>query len=159
MTIKTTIFTHWPRASLARFTFCWWRCSRSLMTSQWPDNCDAITWMVPSNSLDINFSRRYSRPTKKWAIVGHAICRHVASLCRNELISMASSSESTLSNTFSWILFFQLRSHRGMFRMVKLSHCGLMTLYGDNIWIIIGSGNGLLPDGTKPLPQPILIYH
>ena len=22
----------------------------------------------------------------------------------------------------------------------------------------IGSGNGLLPDGTKPLPEPILMY-
>ena len=24
------------------------------------------------------------------------------------------------------------------------------------IWVNIGSGNGLLPDGTKPLPEPIL---
>ena len=23
----------------------------------------------------------------------------------------------------------------------------------------IGSGNGLLPDGTKPLPEPMLTYH
>ena len=23
------------------------------------------------------------------------------------------------------------------------------------IWVNIGSGNGLLPDGTKPLPEPI----
>ena len=23
----------------------------------------------------------------------------------------------------------------------------------------IGSGNGLLPDGTKPLPGPLLAYH
>ena len=27
-----------------------------------------------------------------------------------------------------------------------------------DIWINIGSGNGFLPDGTKPLPEPILIY-
>ena len=26
-------------------------------------------------------------------------------------------------------------------------------------WVNIGSGNGLLPDGTKPLPQPMLTYH
>ena len=26
------------------------------------------------------------------------------------------------------------------------------------IWINIGSGNGLLPDGTKPLPEPMLSY-
>ena len=24
------------------------------------------------------------------------------------------------------------------------------------IWVNIGSGNGLLPDGTKPLPDPML---
>ena len=26
------------------------------------------------------------------------------------------------------------------------------------IWINIGSGNGLLPDGTKPLPEAMLNY-
>ena len=26
-------------------------------------------------------------------------------------------------------------------------------------WANIGSGNGLLPDGTKPLPEPKLTYH
>ena len=27
------------------------------------------------------------------------------------------------------------------------------------IWVNIGLGNGLLPDGTKPLPEPMLIYY
>ena len=27
------------------------------------------------------------------------------------------------------------------------------------IWVNIGSGNGLLPHGTKPLPEPMLTYH
>ena len=27
------------------------------------------------------------------------------------------------------------------------------------IWVNIGSGNGLLPDGTKPLPEPLLTDH
>ena len=27
------------------------------------------------------------------------------------------------------------------------------------IWVNISSGNGLLPDGTKPLPDPMLTYH
>ena len=26
-------------------------------------------------------------------------------------------------------------------------------------WVNIGSGNGLLPDSNKPLPEPMLIYH
>ena len=49
------IFTHHPRVSLTRFSFCWWRQNRLLMMSQWPDNCDAITWIVISNLLDVDF--------------------------------------------------------------------------------------------------------
>ena len=32
--------------------------------------------------------------------------------------------------------------------------------YGDffKIWVNIVSSNGFLPDGTKPLPEPMLIY-
>ena len=41
----------------------------------------------------------------------------------------------------------------------SLTHCGLLTPYVDKIWVNIGSGNGLLPDGTKPLPEPMLTYH
>ena len=43
------------RVTLPRFTFCWWRHNRLLMTAQWTDNCDAITWIMISNSLDIDF--------------------------------------------------------------------------------------------------------
>ena len=27
------------------------------------------------------------------------------------------------------------------------------------IWVNIGTGNAFLPDGTKPLPAPVLTYH
>ena len=37
------------RVSLARFTICWWRHSRLLVTSQWPENWDAITRIVIFN--------------------------------------------------------------------------------------------------------------
>ena len=40
-----------------------------------------------------------------------------------------------------------------------LTHWGLVMPYGAKIWVNIGSGNGLLPDGTKPLPEPMLTYH
>ena len=33
-----------------------------------------------------------------------------------------------------------------------------MSVPGE-IWVNIGSGNGLLPDGTKPLPEPMLTDH
>ena len=57
MKIKTTIFIHRPCVSLTRFSFCWW-CHNLLlllMTSQWPDNCDAITWKMISKSWDSDF--------------------------------------------------------------------------------------------------------
>ena len=54
---KTTIFTHRPRVSLARFTFCLWRHNRLPMMSQWPGNCDASTRNVAS--LDIDFIQGY----------------------------------------------------------------------------------------------------
>ena len=73
ITIKTTIFTHRPRVSLARLSFCWWRHNRLPMTSQWPDNCDAITWIVISNSLDIDFIHGdiHDRSCKK---IAHVLC-------------------------------------------------------------------------------------
>ena len=43
-----------------------------------------------------------------------------------------------------------------------LTHCGLVTQSSDiTSWILvnIGLGNGLLPDGTKPLTEPVLINH
>ena len=55
MTIKMTIFTHRPRVSLVRFSFCWWRHNGLLMTSQWPDNCDSVMYIVKSNSLYVDF--------------------------------------------------------------------------------------------------------
>ena len=39
--------------------------------------------------------------------------------------------------------------------VVNLTHSGLVTPYGDNI----SSDNGLMPDGTKPLPEPMLTDH
>ena len=35
--------------------FCWWHHNRVTMTSEWTDNCDANTWQVISNSLNIDF--------------------------------------------------------------------------------------------------------
>ena len=42
---------------------------------------------------------------------------------------------------------------------LMLTHCGLMMPYGNKYMDQHDSGNGLLPDGTKPLPQPMLTYH
>ena len=68
MKLKTTIFTHRPRVSLARFSFCWWRHNQLLMTSQWPDNCHVITWIMISNSLDVDFIHGdiHGRSCKNW---------------------------------------------------------------------------------------------
>ena len=62
-----TSFTHRPCVLLARFSFCWWRHTRLMMTSQWPDNCGAITRITIFNSLDIDFIRCdiYGRSCKR----------------------------------------------------------------------------------------------
>ena len=39
-----------------------------------------------------------------------------------------------------------------------LTHCGLVMSYGE-IWVTIDSGNGLLPGGTKPLPEPMPTFN
>ena len=41
----------------------------------------------------------------------------------------------------------------------NLTHCGLIRHIATEIWVNIGSGNGLLPDGTKPLPERMLSNH
>ena len=68
---KTTSCTHRSCVSLARFSFCWWSHNRLLMRSQWPDDCDAIAWIMISNSLDIDY------------IHGdiHGQCKNVKHLC------------------------------------------------------------------------------
>ena len=40
-----------------------------------------------------------------------------------------------------------------------LTHWGRVTPFGGIDLGQIGSGNGLLPDGTKPLPETMLTYH
>ena len=47
----------------------------------------------------------------------------------------------------------------GLCQFNGLTHCGPLTPYGTQIPVNIGSGNGLLPDGTKPLPEPTLTYY
>ena len=42
--------------------------------------------------------------------------------------------------------------------ILLVTHCGLVMPYGE-IWVDMGLGNGLLPDGTKSLPAPMLTHH
>ena len=87
---EKTMFTHRPRVSLAQFSFCWWRHHRLLMTSQWPDNCDAVTWIMISTSLDIDFINGdiHDRSCKKrqvsWSFFALVTCGLV--FLRNYLI-------------------------------------------------------------------------
>ena len=40
-----------------------------------------------------------------------------------------------------------------------LNRCGLVMPYGDKHKVHNAPGNGLVSDGTKPLPEPMLTYH
>ena len=44
-------------------------------------------------------------------------------------------------------------------KALLFTHCGLVTQYGSIDLGHIGSSSGVLPDGTKPLPKPILTRH
>ena len=58
-----------------------------------------------------------------------------------------------------WWIFNETTSKCILFvKKMPLFHCGLVKPY-TQIWDSIGSGNGLLPVGTKPLPEPVLAYH
>ena len=48
-------------------------------------------------------------------------------------------------------VFSKRISHKGF------THCGLVMSCDNSV--NIGSSNGLLPGGTKPLPEPVLSYH
>ena len=59
------------------------------------------------------------------------------------------------------IYYFEICLHMKMtccWSLRSSTHCSLVTPYGDIIWINTGSSNGLVPDGTKPLPEPMLTY-
>ena len=60
--------------SRSLYRLCWWRHNRLAMTSQWPEHCDANTWQVISNSLDIVFIHGdiYGRSCKKCMYNGHS---------------------------------------------------------------------------------------
>ena len=51
--------------------------------------------------------------------------------------------------------------HRIEYDILRLTKTELLILKSldQEIWVNIGSGNGLLLDGTKLLPEPILTYH
>ena len=60
----------------------------------------------------------------------------------------------------SWIggticqLAFLVDLLNGSFQLLWLMHWLCDAIWWQ-IWVIIGSGNGLVPDGTKPLPEPM----
>ena len=39
------------------------------------------------------------------------------------------------------------------------TNCDMVNPYGNIGLAVVGSGNGLLPDGIKPLPEPMLTSH
>ena len=62
-----------------------------------------------------------------------------------------------VDHSIAWVIWTFYNSI-SWFRDV-LTHCGLVMPYVDMCLVNIGLGNGLLPDGTKPLPEPMLTYH
>ena len=43
--------------------------------------------------------------------------------------------------------------------ITPITHWPCDAIWQQEFWVNIGSGNGLFPDGTKPLPKPMLTDH
>ena len=62
-------------------------------------------------------------------------------------IGQSQNKEITETEVLSWqLLYHQWR--------LKLTN-----IMASRVFVKIGSGNGLMPNGTKPLPEPMLTYH
>ena len=62
------------------------------------------------------------------------------------------------------IMFLLLEKYQSNLMTTTVKYSFNSLLPNDTIWqhkfgVNIGSGNGLLPEGTKPLPEPMLTYH
>ena len=62
---------------------------------------------------------------------------------------------STLVSKFNWCWFNLYSSTMGS----SLVYCGLVMQYDIESLVNAGAGDGLVPDGTKPLPEPMLKFH
>ena len=64
-----------------------------------------------------------------------------------------------------WLMYFitgiQVKHSYDVYdKTVMISiHSILFFEMATEIWVNVGSGNGLVPDGTKPLPERMLTYH
>ena len=77
----------------------------------------------------------------QWNLTVQVFVPFLWCLCNNE-------------DRWSWILLDP--HYYKIFQSFKLTHCGLVMSYGDRNLVNNGSGNGLLPDSTKSLPEPML---
>ena len=58
------------------------------------------------------------------------------------------------------LLSWNDRKYKYILVSINLTHCGLVMVYmATEILINIGLGDGLVPNGTKPLPEPVLTYY
>ena len=92
----------------------------------------------------------YIHKIKSHMLYSQVHCSTTNNLSMNE-------SWSCVQNHQMTVIFNALHCYLGICQISKrydhLTHCGPVTPYGN--WVNIDSGNGLLPDGTKPSPEPM----
>ena len=57
-----------------------------------------------------------------------------------------------------WITLNEIKISRTLYKWDVWLIVAWWRHMATEIWVNIGSGNGLSPDGTKPLPEPMLTY-
>ena len=58
-----------------------------------------------------------------------------------------------------WVVFISDTHKRDLQWKIHKRRKLVELIVATEIWVDIGSGNGLLPNGTNPLPKPMLINH
>ena len=65
----------------------------------------------------------------------------------------------TNNSPIDFIVLVVVMGYIGIEAAIGLTYCGLVWQMATEIWGNYGSGNDLLPGGTKPLPEPMFTDH
>ena len=151
--IYVSLVTHWPLGEVSAISKCFFFSKHILVSDVFSISCViTLIWILVRKS------------TLVWVLAWcfQAICNYLnemnvlyfqylwSGLCLGNWNEVANTLYS--GYTFTNFACHKLGSPGCFSRFSQWTHCGLAMPYGD---INQGSGNGLLPDGAKSLPEPI----
>ena len=107
-------------------------------------------WRWRSHQLVCCWAAQISQVHRRWTHTGlHGYQKETQVLTGCGLTCITEFGHLLLVVILRWYLMHHLK------HLATDHSCELIVAW---IWVMIGSSNGLLPDGTKPLPKPIVTY-